>query len=134
MHHRHAIPATSSTEDILGPSPVCTSFSTGSGVPPTSGSTRAAGCHSFNEPFLKNLAGFLRSQSGGRKGESQVKEICTDVSNFLWFADPSKCDPESMCLRSTIRKYADCVESRGIGPSGILTKLRRISQGIQWYN
>ena len=95
------------------------------------GRTETAPRFAMDEPFLSHFADYLTSRVGGRKSEKQIKEICTDVSKYLWFANSSKCDPENLLSRKSINDFVVSVEKAGVGPSGILTKLRRLSMAIQ---
>ena len=90
----------------------------------------SAGRHSVDEPFLLNFDTFLQSRNGEKKDSTQAKEIVVDVSKFLYFANPNQCDEQNLLSRIAIRKFVDDNEKGGIGPSGVLTKLRRISMAI----
>ena len=99
----------------------------------SSGRTDGAGRFSLDEPFLAAFSEYLGSRSGGKKSKVQIQEICTDVSKYLWHVDSSKCDPLSLLSRADVRSYVSSLEAGGIGPSGLLTKLRRISMAIQCF-
>lgn len=93
---------------------------------------RTAGRFPLNNTFLVAFSEFLSSRTGGKKSPKQVQEICTDVSKYLWFANRSECDSTYLLSRVKIRQFVDDMETGGIGPSGLLTKLRRILMGIRF--
>ena len=95
------------------------------------GRTDAAGRFQLDSPFLVNFADYLVSCIGGKKKPSQVTEICMEVSKYLWFANSEALDPEALLSRSMIRKFVSEMESEGVGPSRMLTKLRRLLMAIR---
>ena len=95
------------------------------------GRTDAAGTFPFELPFFLSFSEFLSSRTGGKKSPKQIDEVCTDVSKYLWFANPETLDTDTLFSRVKIREYVTELESGGIGPSGVLSKLRRISMAIR---
>ena len=86
-------------------------------------------------PQLEKFRNFLRQLDGGRKPESEVKQITTDLKKFLKFARPRGKDPIWVDLLSEqkVREYIDTLESCGAcGPAGQLTKLDRIIHGLRY--
>ena len=68
---------------------------------------------------------------GGKRDPAQRKEICVDVSKYLYHIEPSACNPDHLLARASIRKYVAWLEEGGIGASGVATKLRRIQMAIK---
>ena len=89
-------------------------------------STRNAPRFDLDEPFLKLLDGHLGSRVGGRRDIAQRRGICVDVSKYLCFVNPDACNPDHLLSRSALRRYISWLEDGGIGPSGVITKLRRV--------
>ena len=92
------------------------------------GRTDSTGRHSLKEPTLSRNPSFPTCLN--RKSPKQCEEICVDVSKYLWFADAETCNPHYLFSRKKIMEYATSLEKAGVGPSGVLTKLRRISIAI----
>ena len=99
--------------------------------PASAGTSAGAGRYPMDEPFLVMLSQYLQSRCGGKRDTAQAKEVVVDVSKFLFFANPKQCDPQCLLSRSLLRKFIGAVEEGGIGSSGILTKLRRLTMAIQ---
>ena len=91
----------------------------------SSGSTRGTGKHSLDKPFLVSFAEYLSSRAEGKRKANQVAEICTDVSKYLWHAAPTECNPAHLLSRRMVRSFVQELETGGIGPSGVLSKLQR---------
>ena len=92
--------------------------------------TRNAPRFDLDEAFLVVLDEYLGSRSGGKKDTTQRREIFVDISKFLYYADSNICNPDFLLCRGTVRRFVTWLEEGGIGPSGILTKLRRIEMAI----
>ena len=60
----------------------------------------------------------------------QRREICVDVSKYLCFADPDSYNSDHLLSRGTTRKFITWLEEGGIGPSGVISKLRRVQMAI----
>lgn len=97
------------------------------------GRTDSAGRFPLDTAPLVSFSAYLTSRSGGMKTSKQANEICTDVSKYLYFANPSACFIEYLYSRVKIRQFVSSLEAGGVGPSGILSKLRRIVLAIQWH-
>ena len=95
----------------------------------TSGTTRCAGKHSLDDPFLVRLFEYLQSRIGRKKDHIQSKEIVVDIA---YFADPNCCNPDLVFSRRLIRNFVDSIENGGIGSSGVLKKLTRIAMAIKF--
>ena len=93
-------------------------------------STRNVPRFALDEAFLLVLDEYLRSRIGGKKDATQRREICVDISKFLYFANSDTCDPNFLLSRETIRRFVTWLEEGGIGLSGVLSKLRRIEMAI----
>ena len=98
----------------------------------TSGTTRCAGKHSLDDPFLVRLFEYLQSRIGGKKDHFQSKEIVVDIAKYLYFADPNCCNPDLVFSRRLIRNFVDSIENGGIGSSGVLKKLTHIAMAIKF--
>ena len=94
--------------------------------------TQDLGLHDLGEDCLVQFEEYLASRYGGRKKEKERQEIMTDVSKFLFFADPDKCDLKNVLSCRNIRQYVVLLEGKEIGPSGILTKLWRLVMATEW--
>ena len=94
--------------------------------------TDTAGRHPLDSPFLVSFGQYLTTRIGGKKSSSQVAEICTDVSKYLWFADSNHLDSDMLFSRSKIRDFVVHLDNAGIGPSGLMTKLRRLVMAIKY--
>lgn len=61
--------------------------------------------------------------AGGKKRESQQKEMSTDLSKFLYHASPAEFDFLNVVKVKAIAVYVNELEQRKLGPSGIIAKL-----------
>ena len=103
-----------------------------SNYPGETGKTRNLPRHSIQEDCLQLFAEHLQSRTGGKKGETQAREIVTDLAKFLYFVDKDQCKPESVLSARNIRHWVEVLESHNVGPSGVLTKLRRLRMFVDW--
>ena len=119
-------------EAVPGIESMCTEPPTSARQPSFCGRTEAAGRFPLSEPFLSGFTEYLSSRIGGKKKPKAAEEICTDISKYLWFAKSDVLDDSLLFSRAKIRQYVSSLEEGGIGPSGLLTKLRRISMAIKF--
>ena len=56
----------------------------------------------------------------------------TDLAKFFYFVDQNECKPERMLSAQKVKQWVDVLESMNVGPSGVLTKLHRLTMFVDW--
>lgn len=97
-----------------------------------SGTSRSLGRFPSSLRELQDFKTHLMGIEGKRKGENSAKAIVTDVSKFLYFANPESIDWSLVANTAKLRLYVEKVEKMGVGPEGQLTKLERISDCLKF--
>ena len=69
--------------------------------------TRGLGQHPLTSDLLVKLSEWLRSVDGGKKSPREAKEILSDISKFMYYIDPSKPDPDTLCETQNYVKYIE---------------------------
>lgn len=101
-------------------------------LPTKKGSTRNFPHYKPETPQIAKLHQTLISFDGGSKSTQQAKQITTDISKFLAFADSTKFDWNCLSSYKTIREYIKKLEEYEVGPDGILSKLDNFQLVIKY--
>lgn len=107
--------------------------STPPATPASGGRTRTMPRHSITEGFLAEFVAHLQTLAGGKKTPTVAQEIATDVAKFLFFANPEAAEPDNLLKRVLLTRFITTLEEKGIGSSGIRTKLVRLRLAIQFF-
>ena len=84
-----------------------------------------------SHPFLLSLCEYLQSRHGRNRSEREARQICTDVSKYLYFASPEALKQELLLDSSKLNNYLKTLEP-DVQPSTQNAKLNRIRQGLHF--
>lgn len=73
----------------------------------------------------------MMSFNGGRQPLNEARQIATDVSKYLAFAD-KKCDWKHLRDTDKMKEYVRKLERSKVGPYGIVTKIHRLELAIRY--
>lgn len=76
--------------------------------------------------MLRVVKTLFNSFDGGKRSPREARQIASDVSKYLAFANPVTCTWECLNNEETLKRYVDTLEKGGIGCDGVTTKLERI--------
>ena len=95
-------------------------------------STRRMGFHK-SDPFLDSFGSYLRSRTGGKRSDEATKQLCKNVSKYLFFLDSQSVRPELLLKKKPLVEYLKVVEEGyGVGCSGLLQKLDAITAALKF--
>ena len=75
---------------------------------------------------------YLSTPDGGRKHETEAKQIAEDVSKYLYFANSRIIDQTTITDQGKLNNYAKKLLDEGISIEGVMTKLDRLSLFIDY--
>ena len=78
--------------------------------------------------FYKNLTSF----DGGSKSSVEARQICTDVSKYLAFADSTQLKWDNLLDTDRLKQYVEKLQKTAIGPDGLVTKLDRVQTALRY--
>ena len=78
--------------------------------------------------FTANLTSF----DGGFKSPQEALQIAQDMSKFLAHADPSTARWSVVTNQEKLKSFVNKLESSGVGPNGICTKIDRLVMALQY--
>lgn len=84
-----------------------------------------------SHPFLVSLHDYLISRHGRSRSHSEAKQICNDVSRYLYFASPEALKENLLLDSVKLNSYLQSLEQT-VQPSTQNAKLNRIRQGIHF--
>ncbi len=82
-----------------------------------------------SHPFLVSLHDYLISRHGRSRSHREAKQICNDVSRYLYFASPEALKENLLLDSVKLNSYLQSLEQT-VQPSTQNAKLNRIQQGI----
>ena len=88
------------------------------------GSTRSYPRYDIDsEPLLQSFISNLTSFDGRKRSLREARQICSDISKYLAFANPLRCSWESLNNEDTMKDYVTKLERDGVGSDGIVKDL-----------
>ena len=78
--------------------------------------------------FIANLTSF----DGGFKSPQEALQIAQDMLKFLAHADPSTARWSVVTNQEKLKSFVNKLESSGVGPNGICTKIDRLVTALQY--
>ena len=93
--------------------------------------TRAMKYHKGG-PFLDGFFDHLLSQAGGKRSEEAAKQVCRNISKYLYYLDKDSVCPDLLLKKTPIMEFVKEVESLCVGNSGILQKLDSIALALKY--
>ena len=84
------------------------------------------------EPLIMAFIANLCTADGGLREHNVARDIASDVSKFLAFANMEVCTFESLLNIEKLKAFLAHLEESGIGPDGITTKLDNIETAMKY--
>ena len=84
------------------------------------------------EPLMLDFIANLTSFDGGFKSPQEALQIAQDMLKFLAHADPSTARWSVVTNQEKLKSFVNKLESSGVGPNGICTKIDRLVMALQY--
>ena len=95
-------------------------------------STRRMGFHK-SDPFLEDFGSYLKSRTGGKRSDEATRQLCKNVSKYLFFLDSESVRPQLLLKKKPLVEYLKVVEEGyGVGCSGLLQKLDAVTAALKF--
>ena len=88
-------------------------------------------CTISNE-ILSSFRDYMTTVDGGRKGDSEAKQVAEDVSKYLYFADNTDINIQVVVDANKLNNYTTKLFDKGVGIEGVITKLDRVTLFIDY--
>ncbi len=75
---------------------------------------------------------YLTSLDGGKRSAQKATEIVVDINKYLHFANSEACDMNLLLDDDKLRQYMTKLETSGIGPDGIVSKLNTMTYALRY--
>lgn len=87
---------------------------------------------SSTDPTLVAFHDYLTSLDGGKRSAQKATEIVVDINKYLHFANSEACDMNLLLDDDKLRQYMTKLETSGIGPDGIVSKLNTMTYALRY--
>ena len=85
-----------------------------------------------NDPLVKAFVQNLTSFDGGQLSLTEARQIASDVSKYLAFANQRVCSWSSLLDEEKLKAFLTKVEKDNIGPEGMTTKIERLIKSLKY--
>ena len=85
-----------------------------------------------NDPLVKAFVQNLTSFDGGQRSLTEARQIASDVSKYLAFANQRVCSWSSLVDEEKLKAFLTKVEKDNVGPEGMTTKIERLIKSLKY--